>query len=567
MRRPQLAAAIAFGCTFVAPAFAALTIVSPPETVTAWNVAHYSFTGRCDAGSTIAQGFMVNGVTVSGPSFACPPAGSYLSTPTDLSALPDGFVNVTLVQSDATPTVTGQAGAVTAKATLGASVTLDPPVPADATNQAAYPVSGTCATPGQEIAITVGGTFRVARTTTTCIANRYSTTLAVGMLPQGSLVVGAQGVGTQVAVSAFGVKLTSIRWRQAYSRSLAGYAADLLWQHPSGAQGYWLMPNANAKSFESPPGALLGLGSLRYPLYSDVLWRNASGDYFMTTFPIAAPVVAFSGNVAKVLPPPISPYTQIYVSNNSGWEVVRIADFDGDGFEDLLWKHPAQGYGLWLMNGTTRLAAGTIASPGAGFDVALVADFDGDGRNDLLWTHPDGSVVMTLMNGTSIKQAKTMLPAGTGWSPAITGDFNADDKADILWKHTDGSWGLWLQDGVNILQAAVLPNRGPGNGWNALYVRDFDGDGLGDILWESADGTGAYEGWRMSGLDVLETKSLLAGGTGWHVYASADYSGDGLDDLLWRTDAGEYGAWYMQGLTATTTKTLLPAGSGWEVVR
>ena len=451
---------------------------------------------------------------------------------------------------------------------FAATFSIDRPQPIDASNQAAYVVSGDCVTPGQGISVNVAGPFRNSPAVTTpCgIDNRFSATLKVGMVGDGGVMVNARIAGSTTAgsVGIIGQKLTSVRWRHAYSGSLDGFATDLVWRHASGAQGYWLMPQGTAALLPSlPNGGVIALANFSGIDHGDLLWRDGSGDYFMSV-----PHYTGCGSCgAPPFPGIASDYTMIFQADGSGREIAGVGNFDGSRTDDILWKLGANGYEIWLMNGTTVVASAAVGAPGPGYTPALIADFDGDGKSDILWTHADGSVVITLMNGVSVSQSRQVLGPGTGWTPMLTGDFNADDKADILWKHADGSWGLWLQNGVNILNATLLPNRGPGNGWNARFIRDFDGDGFGDILWESADGAGAYEAWRMSGLSVLETKSLLAGGSGWHVYASSDYSGDGLDDLLWRSDAGDYGVWYMNGLTPTTVKGILPGGTGWEVVR
>jgi len=73
------------------------------------------------------------------------------------------------------------------------------------------------------------------------------------------------------------------------------------------------------------------------------------------------------------------------------WTIQGLADFNGDGKTDILWRHSnGSGYYVWLMNGKSAADSG-------GFDVDTVwtiqglADFNGDGKTDLLWQHSNGS--------------------------------------------------------------------------------------------------------------------------------------------------------------------------------
>jgi hypothetical protein len=61
-------------------------------------------------------------------------------------------------------------------------------------------------------------------------------------------------------------------------------------------------------------------------------------------------------------------------------------DFNGDGKQDLLWRHTSTGQvGVWLMNGSAATAAATIGSPALTWSIANTGDFDGDRKSDILW--------------------------------------------------------------------------------------------------------------------------------------------------------------------------------------
>jgi hypothetical protein len=54
------------------------------------------------------------------------------------------------------------------------------------------------------------------------------------------------------------------------------------------------------------------------------------------------------------------------------------------------------------MDGTTTTAAGPILGADANWRVSHLADYNGDGKADILWrNNADGQITMWLMNGLS----------------------------------------------------------------------------------------------------------------------------------------------------------------------
>lgn len=146
----------------------------------------------------------------------------------------------------------------------------------------------------------------------------------------------------------------------------------------------------------------------------------------------------------------------------SGWSVIGIGDFDGDGKSDLLWRDTAGHVAVWEMNGTNFLRGDTVATVDASWSVAGIGDFDGDGRSDILWRNTDGSVAIWEMNGLLAKAGATLYNPGTEWTIAGIADYNGDGKSDILWRHapvagTDlTEMQVWTMDGLSVTNAGTL---------------------------------------------------------------------------------------------------------------
>jgi hypothetical protein len=159
-------------------------------------------------------------------------------------------------------------------------------------------------------------------------------------------------------------------------------------------------------------------------------------------------------------------------------------------------------------NGTYRLVPNLMSMNGfyGGFR-PIVADFNGDGREDILWDYEDTSNrslgyrhLWTSTGSGGFSIAGNLMSADTyyrGYRPLVA-DFNTDGKTDILWDYEDvsqralGNRILWTSTGNN--NFSVTYNW---YGYNAYYigwrpwVLDFNGDRKPDIRWDYSATYGA----------------------------------------------------------------------------
>jgi len=267
---------------------------------------------------------------------------------------------------------------------------------------------------------------------------------------------------------------------------------------------------------------------------------------------------------------------RFHLGDASPYNVFGVHDFDGDGVPDILWRNPSTGANaLWYMqnNGTSIKSAAGMPYCELAWQVAGVADFDGDGVPDILWRNPStGANALWYMqsNGTAIKSAVGVPYCEPAWQVAGVADFDGDGVPDILWRNpSTGANALWYMDsdGTAIKSAVGVPSCS--TSWQIAGLADFDGDGVPDILWRNPS-TGANALWYMQfdGTAIKSAAGVPSCGTSWEVGKVVDFDGDGVPDILWRNPStGANALWYMQSNgTAIKCAAGMPScGTAWDI--
>ena len=263
---------------------------------------------------------------------------------------------------------------------------------------------------------------------------------------------------------------------------------------------------------------------------SDILWRDSGGQ--LTNW-LADPTGSFTANGSNA-------YAKVPLE----WHVIGSGDFNGDNRDDLLWRHDNGQITDWL--GT---AAGGFSTNSAAFSMFVPTDwtvvatghFNGDGRDDLLWRHKDGQLTNWLgtASGGFTPNGNFSEFVATNWKVIATGDFNGDGFSDILWREDGGQLTDWLGTASGgFTQNSASFSEFVVNDWNVIATGDFNGDGHDDLLWREASGQltdwlgTATGGFTQNSANFSELVSVQ-----WSIAAVGDYNGDGRDDLLWRQDS------------------------------
>ena len=201
----------------------------------------------------------------------------------------------------------------------------------------------------------------------------------------------------------------------------------------------------------------------------------------------------------------------------NAWQIVGVGDFDHDGKADLLWRNLFTGQTrIWFMaSPVTGFTAVDLAFPAPLSQLVVgVADFDGDGVDDVVWRdastgqlsvwHFDGTRAPALRAAplTTVARSQVVVQvarfAGNGGKPGL-----------VLRDMANGDCALWLTDGAAVTSKVPLVTRP--TGLPLVQVADFDGDGNPDLLWrDPATGSLTMDLVRPGTVPVLQSQAITA---------------------------------------------------------
>ncbi len=347
-----------------------------------------------------------------------------------------------------------------------------------------------------------------------------------------------------------------------------------------------LMPGPFGKS--GPPN-----GSRGQPTTLSLGWyaspRATDYEYCIDTVNNAAcdgvwvSVGSSASAVVSGLTPGTTYYWQVQAANSAGsadadgatwwafgtegvFNPVGIVDVDGDGHQDLVWRHSATGRNaIWSVDGA-RLVQSRALLPAVvdtNWQIVATADFNRDANPDLVWRNDaTGQNVIWYLKGTTFV-SQVMLPSvpDVRWRIVAAADFNADAQPDLVWRNdTTGQNVIWYVAGSAFVSQAVLPPISDTR-WGIVAAADFNGDAKPDLAWRN-DVTGQNVVWYMDGATFV-SQALLPPreDTAWHMGPVGDLNRDGRPDIVWRNElTGENAVWYLDG-TRLSSQAALPAVS------
>ncbi|WP_313497484.1 FG-GAP-like repeat-containing protein [Pseudoxanthomonas mexicana] len=265
----------------------------------------------------------------------------------------------------------------------------------------------------------------------------------------------------------------------------------------------------------------------------------------------------------------------VHYEPNQTWVVIGTGDFNGDGKADVLWRNSTSGQVyIHFMSGINVLptSGNSLAVPDQNWQIVAVADFDGDGLSDIYWRNmATGVNSLWLMNGLTPKSNTVVFTeANLAWKVVGAGDFDGDGFADLFWRNTStGDNYVQFMKGNVVQGTSGYSDRVAEQAFQVVAIRDFNNDGKADLYWRNTT-TGQNWMWTMDGVRPSRVTYVhYEPNQAWKVVNSGDYNGDGYMDLFWRnTSTGQTYVHLMQNtsiLAASGMSTAVPNMS-WQVV-
>lgn len=148
----------------------------------------------------------------------------------------------------------------------------------------------------------------------------------------------------------------------------------------------------------------------------------------------------------------------VYVQDPGwNWEITGIHDFDGNGSDDIMFRHRETGDVVqWAMS-SEKISGSAIGNVGKNWKLQGAGDFNGDGTEDLLWKHSEtGMVVNWLMDGETSQGNLLTESQDSAISFQGVGDYDGNGKADVVWRNNStNEVFVWFMDGGSFSQYTV----------------------------------------------------------------------------------------------------------------
>lgn len=271
--------------------------------------------------------------------------------------------------------------------------------------------------------------------------------------------------------------------------------------------------------------------------YSDILWRNYRTGLNYVYMMIGDTVKKMS-SLGKEIDPK--------------WKAYK-GDIDGNGNVDIIYHHE-ENKEVWAhYHEGARVREVFKINSNVDYNkwqIVGIADIDGDSKEDILWRDVDAldKFAVYLMDGKQIKKISTFNGSSTRWKIKGLVDLNQDYRSDIVWVDAvTGSVKIDFIDGLdndgdlNVIEEVDLSDNHFSfisfSDYELLGVGEFDEfHGVSSLLFRERSTNDVYVSYVKPYERRVELRDInLNLGSEWKVYQVSDFNRDKIDDILVRS--------------------------------
>ena len=253
-------------------------------------------------------------------------------------------------------------------------------------------------------------------------------------------------------------------------------------------------------------------------------------------------------------------------------QIAALADLQHTGRAQIIWSNGSTSFTAWSIawsgNNTPTTTTNTFSLP-ANYPELFCADFDGDGFVDVVQYDPaSGALLIAKNNGSLNFTTQLSTTVSPGWILIGTADLAGNGHPQLIWRNTSsGQVGAWVFSAMQSFQPVQYPVFGsPSFDWVIRGIGKVDATSGQGLIWQSAS-TGIVGLWKMNTNGQFSATSLPLGSPPWQISGASYFDGiAGAAEILWVNEqSGGFGVWRVNGSVISASVLSSNPGTSWVI--